>query len=656
MPESGVHELFSVLLIDDQPMVAEAVRRLIGPETQFRSCSQPAEAIQCALEIGPTVILLDLVMPVKDGLVLLSEIRAHPQLQKIPVIMLSTREDPEKKAMAFERGANDYLIKLPHRVELLARLRYHSLAYIRMLQRDHALHALHESQKLLEENNRELQRVNQQLSEANRARGQFLARMSHEIRTPINGILGVTQLLKRTPLHPRQAEYANIISTSGELLLSLIEDILDFSKMEADKLVLEEVDFELAPMVEQVMQLVAVPAHKKGLEFVSWIHPEVPEFVRGDPTRIRQILLNLIGNAVKFTAQGQVRVELEVAEQSSERLRLKLSVHDTGIGISAEQQSRLFQAFAQADSSTTRRFGGTGLGLAIARHLCEQMGGWLDLESETGRGSVFIAEIWLGRSEQSPSRTVTVAKRVLVVDDSPWWRRSLRSLMSEVNQLHCVTVAEAYQMEESNWSTVLIDSKAWEDHDWAALFPEARLVRLQPLGQDGTPDGFILTKPVRRAELIQYLEPAEAPAATVALETTPSPQAHLLLVEDNLINQTIALEMLQELGYQVDLAENGLEAVELSAGHEYAVIIMDCEMPEMDGYQATRAIRARESGQRRTPIVAMTAYAMQGDRERCLEAGMDDYVTKPFDMDRVAEVIRRWVAPISADPAGILPR
>jgi two-component system sensor histidine kinase/response regulator len=656
VPESGVHELFSVLLIDDQPMVAEAVRRLIGPETQFRSCSQPAEAIQCALEIGPTVILLDLVMPVKDGLVLLSEIRAHPQLQKIPVIMLSTREDPEKKAMAFERGANDYLIKLPHRVELLARLRYHSLAYIRMLQRDHALQALHESQKLLEENNRELQRVNQQLSEANRARGQFLARMSHEIRTPINGILGVTQLLKRTPLHPRQAEYAGIISTSGELLLSLIEDILDFSKMEADKLVLEEVDFELAPMVEQVMQLVAVPAHKKGLEFVSWIHPEVPEFVRGDPTRIRQILLNLIGNAVKFTAQGQVRVELEVAEQSSERLRLKLSVHDTGIGISAEQQSRLFQAFAQADSSTTRRFGGTGLGLAIARHLCEQMGGWLDLESETGRGSVFRAEIWLGRSLQSPSRTVTVAERVLVVDDSPWWRRSLRSLMSEVNQLHCVTVAEAYQLEESNWSTVLIDSKAWDDHDWAALFPEARLVRLQPLGEDGTPDGFILTKPVRRAELIQYLEPAEAPAATVVLETTPSQQAHLLLVEDNLINQTIALEMLQELGYQVDLAENGLEAVELSAGHEYAVIIMDCEMPEMDGYQATRAIRARESGQRRTPIVAMTAYAMQGDRERCLEAGMDDYVTKPFDMDRVAEVIRRWLAPISADPSGALPR
>ncbi|MBN9419121.1 MAG: response regulator [Candidatus Eremiobacteraeota bacterium] len=634
---SGPIELFSVLLVDDQPIVAEAVKRLVGEQTRLKYCSDPNQAVAVALETGPTVILLDWVMPDVDGLTLLAALRAHPKLAKIPVILLSSREDPEQKALAFEKGASDYLVKLPHKVELLARLRHHSQAYVRMLQRDQALQALRASQAQLEESNQRLQTLNQELSEANRARGQFLARMSHEIRTPINGILGVTQLLKKTELQPRQADYARIISSSGELLLSLIEDILDFSKMEADKLVLEEVEFDLNELVEEVMQLLAVSAHKKGLEFVARIDPQVPDRVQGDPTRLRQVLLNLLGNAIKFTAQGQVRLEIDLLEQIANGLHLRLGVHDTGIGVSPEQQLRLFQAFTQADSSTTRKFGGTGLGLAIARHLCERMDGRLELDSRAGEGSTFRAEVWLRRG--APVAVEALPLRVLIVDQSPSWRRGLESLLEgRVQKISAISPAEAGTVQSQDWEVVLAEAGLLN----RLPFTHPRILPMHLLGKEA--DGGVF-KPMRRSQLLAALR-GEADA-TVSLQA-PAPvlrsEGRILLVEDNLINQTIALEMLQELGHPVDLAENGREAVEMSERTPYRVIVMDCEMPEMDGYQATAAIRRREQNGPRTPIIAMTAYAMSGDRERCLEAGMDDYLTKPFDLSKVSQVLQRWLA------------
>jgi two-component system sensor histidine kinase/response regulator len=634
---SGPIELFSVLLVDDQPIVAEAVKRLIGQQTRLRYCSDPNQAIQVALESGPTVILLDWVMPDIDGLTLLASFRAHPKLNKIPVILLSSREDPEQKALAFEKGASDYLVKLPHKIELMARLRHHSQAYVRMLQRDQALQALRASQAQLEESNQRLQSLNQELSEANRARGQFLARMSHEIRTPINGILGVTQLLKKTELQPRQADYARIISTSGELLLSLIEDILDFSKIEADKLVLEEVEFELGPLVEEVMQLLAVSAHKKGLEFVARIDPSVPDRVKGDPTRLRQVLLNLLGNAIKFTAQGQVRLEVDLLEQIANGLHLRLAVHDTGIGVSPEQQLRLFQAFSQADSSTTRKFGGTGLGLAIARHLCEKMDGRLELDSRAGQGSVFRAEVWVRRGNSEKVEAMPLS--VLIVDESPCWRRALEALLhGRVREVRALAMSEAEGIQAGEWDVVLAQASLCE----SLPFAHPRVLPLHLLGSEASGGVF---KPVSRQQLLAALSgPTPAPIQEEAPAPIEVGDGRILLVEDNLINQTIALEMLQELGHPVDLAENGREAVEMSERTPYRVIVMDCEMPEMDGYQATAAIRQREQNGPRTPIIAMTAYAMSGDRERCLEAGMDDYLTKPFDLDKVSQVLQRWLA------------
>lgn len=648
---SGKMTTFNVLLIDDQPIVAEAVRRLIDGGVPLKYCSDPTKAVQVAVESAPTVILLDLVMPDVDGLTLMKFIRAHPKLSKIPVILLSTREDPEDKARAFEAGANDYLIKLPHRVELMARLQYHSQGYVRMVQRDQALNALRESQKQLEENNLVLQTLNRQLEEANLARGQFLARMSHEIRTPINGILGVTQLLKRTNLQPRQLEYANIVSTSGELLLSLINDILDFSKIEAGKLELEEVDFDLNEVLEDVLRLMAVPAHKKSLELFGWVESGLSTQVRGDPTRVRQILMNLIGNAVKFTSSGRVYAEVTGLEQDENYIRLAVAVHDTGIGISAENQSRLFQAFSQADVSTTRRFGGSGLGLAIARHLSEQMGGGITLESRENVGSTFTSELKFGRASQPlelPALDTEV--KILAIDDSPLACRALQAMLANwLAEPACLSAQEALTRAGSDFDAVLIDQQLWRLHPWSELFPRARLIRLVPLGESAPEDQSVLTKPVKRSELTALLTAASAqavPEPVIQEELSAAVETQggvILLVEDNLINQTIALELIESLGYQVHLAENGLEAVEMSGDKNYDLIIMDCEMPEMDGYQATRTIREREGSERHTPIIAMTAYAMQGDREKCLAAGMDDYVTKPFDLERVSSVIARWI-------------
>jgi two-component system sensor histidine kinase/response regulator len=462
----------------------------------------------------------------------------------------------------------------------------------------------------------------------------------------------------RTTLEPRQAEYAQIINNSGALLLSLIEDILDFSKMEADRLVLEEVEFELYALVEQVMQLLAPAAHSKGLEFVNCIDPDVPDLFVGDPTRVRQILVNLVGNAIKFTSHGQIKVEVRLASGFDQEARLQIRVQDTGIGVSSEQASRLFQAFQQADSSTTRRFGGTGLGLAITRNLCEHMRGSLELTSSgVGQGSLFVAEICLPRAESAVWLGQPVPP-VLVIDNSPDWRQALAALLSRRGQEHaCHSAGELESLPARDWHTVLVDVAVWDEQEWTARFAPAQIVCMQPLGMDAPGGRAVLTKPVRRHDLFALLEgpsqtaplSVESPApACPGIGENGSPSQSqgvlVLLVEDNLINQTIAMEMLESLGHEVDLAQNGREAVEMSQQRPYSIILMDCEMPEMDGFQATGVIRAREGTLQRTPIIAMTAYAMHGDRERCLQAGMDEYITKPFDLDKVSQIIEHWLA------------
>ncbi|MGH7878026.1 MAG: response regulator, partial [Candidatus Binataceae bacterium] len=639
--------IIRALLIEDDPANARFVREALACADGFELewLDRLADGLRRLRQPGVDVVLLDLALPDGQGLETLRHL--NQTAPRIPIVALSDQDNREQARDAIKFGAEDYLVMGALTADLLARaMRY---AIERRQARE------------------EIAEARDSALESARLRGDFLANMSHEIRTPLNGIVGMTRLLIDTPLSHEQREMIDIARQSADSLLRIVNDILDFSKISAGKVALEETDFDLGTATESVIALFAEQANRKGVELAAYVDSDLPVALRGDPARLCQVITNLVGNAVKFTPHGEVALRASLVNDGSDGLAVRFTIKDTGIGIPLEGQRHLFQAFAQADGSTTRKFGGTGLGLAICAQLVELMGGNIGVRSEPGGGSlfwftaIFRKQPTASLAHQGPDKRLA-GMRMLVTDHSPTaahivqqhavaWGIRCAIATSAAETMVALTAATAgnhpydvvlIEMQNPSIDGLTLARAIKADRSLA----HTRLLGMYALGARPEDNAIraagiraLLVKPIKQTQLFNTLSVTMAAIEEANGATSTAPvrrrrvhelksaipeelraRIRILLVEDNAVNQQVQLRMLERIGFAADPVNHGREALAALEQGDYPIILMDCQMPEMDGYSATREIRRREGEGRRHVIIGVTAHALAGDREECLAA------------------------------------